>query len=165
MENIYENINSMRQSIRNLSDNKEVLNEETETSTNMETSDKQSVPYTNQDELMSTTLQVAKAQFGASFDGLKNPMLYYPSDGDVTLSGMIPGLGGDVKFQFRYKDSSGNGCYIWSNYLVLSDNTLNVLKRINGVYKNWRQELDSAEDIKPMGYKNSEEARRGDDID
>lgn len=115
--------------------------------------DIEGIAYTMQDSLMSSITNTAKTQFGASFAGLKNPMLYYPKDGDVTLSGTIPGMGGDVKFQFRYKDASGNGCFIWSNYLVLSDDTLNTLKKINGVYKNWKQSLSSAEDIKPMGYK------------
>lgn len=112
-----------------------------------------SVPYTMQDTLMSSITSTAKTQFGASFTGLKHPMLYYPEDGDVTLSGNIPGMGGDVKFQFRYKDASGNGCFLWSNYLVLSDDTLNTLKKISGVYKNWKQSLSTAEDIKPMNYK------------
>ena len=102
---------------------------------------------------MTSIMETAKTQFGADFSKYKTPMLYYPKDGDVTLSGTIPGMGGDVKFQFRYKDASGNGCFIWSNYLVLSDETLTTLKKINGVYKNWKQSLSSAEDIKPMNYK------------
>lgn len=147
-EDVYGIFHQMRNSINGLSLNESVGEPQDEAG------QKDSVPYTTQDEIMSTTLDTAKTQFGASFAGLKTPMIYYPSDGDVTLNGMIPGLGGDVKFQFRYKDSSGNGCFIWSNYLVLSDNTLNILKRVNGVYKNWRKSLDAAEDIKPMSYKN-----------
>ncbi len=130
-----------------------LINESKEDDDVDEKDDDKSVPYTMQDTLMSSITSTAKTQFGASFSGLKNPMLYYPENGDVTLSGNIPGMGGDVKFQFRYKDASGNGCFIWSNYLVLSDDTLNTLKKINGVYKNWKQSLSTAEDIKPMNYK------------
>ena len=77
----------------------------------------ESVPYTTNDELMSSIMETAKAQFGADFNGFTNPMLYYPEDGDVVLSGKIPTLN-DMKFQFRFKDQNG-GCYIWSSPLTL----------------------------------------------
>ena len=48
------------------------------------------VPYTSQDTLMTNTLESAKQEFGADFNKIKNPMLYYPKDGDITLSGIIP---------------------------------------------------------------------------
>ena len=70
------------------------------------------VPYSREDELMTSIMETAKTQFGADFSKYKTPMLYYPKDGDVTLSGEISDLNG-LKFQFRYKDSSGNGCYIF----------------------------------------------------
>lgn len=130
------------------------LNEEEaeKTRKNDNADDADAVPYSQQDELMSSIMQTAKSQFGADFTNAKTPMLYYPKDGDVTLSGEIPGLGGDIKFQFKYKDASGNGCFIWCNYMVLSDETVKKLSVINGVYKNWKEELSTAEDIKPMAY-------------
>jgi len=113
------------------------------------------VPYTMQDELMANITQTAKTQFGADFSQSDNPMLYYPKDGDVTLSGTIGDMN-DAKFQFRYKDSSGNGCYVWVDPLQLTDETIKKLSVINGVYKNWKNDLASAEDIKPMSYKNKQ---------
>lgn len=113
------------------------------------------VPYTMQDELMANIIQTAKTQFGADFSQSDNPMLYYPKDGDVTLSGVIGDMN-NAKFQFRYKDSSGNGCYIWTEPLQLTDETIKKLSVINGVFKNWKNDLASAEDIKPMGFKNQQ---------
>lgn len=113
------------------------------------------VPYTMQDELMANITQTAKTQFGADFSQSDKPMLYYPKDGDVTLSGVI-GEMNNAKFQFRYKDSSGNGCYIWTEPLQLTDETIRKLSVIYGVFKNWKNELSSAEDIKPIGLKNQQ---------
>ena len=80
-------------------------------------------------------------------------MLYYPADGDITLSGLIPELN-DAKFQFRYKVGDGAGCYIWANpYLPISVKTIQVLGKVNGVCKNWRDEISKSEDCKPSNYK------------
>lgn len=111
------------------------------------------VPYTMQDELMANITQTAKTQFGADFSQSKSPMIYYPKDGDVILSGTISDMN-NARFHFRYKDSSGNGCYIWVESLQLSDEILKKLSVVYGVYKNWKKELSSSEDIKPMSLKN-----------
>lgn len=113
------------------------------------------VPYSMQDEIMANITQTAKTQFGADFSQSKEPMLYYPKDGDVTLSGTISDMN-DAKFQFRYKDSSGNGCYVWVSPLQLTDEVIKKLSVINGVFKNWKNDLASAEDIKPMSLKNEQ---------
>lgn len=112
-----------------------------------------SVPYTQQDTLMTNTLQSAKQEFGADFNSIKNPMMYWPKDGDITLSGIIPELN-DAKFQFRYKVGDGAGCYVWSNpYMPVSDKTIQILSKVNGVCKNWRDEISKSEDCKPSNYK------------
>ena len=153
----YIDIRESLDSFRNVS---KILKEfvDTDSSQKSQTSEdnsNQGIPYTMQDELMSNITQTAKAQFGADFSQSDNPMLYYPQDGDVTLSGTISAMN-NAKFQFRYKDSSGNGCYIWVESLQLSDEVLKKLSVIYGVYKNWKNELSSAEDIKPMSLKNEE---------
>ena len=115
---------------------------------------KESVPYTNQDELMTNIMNTAKTQFGADFSGIKNPMRYYPADGDVVLSGVIRDM--NTSFQFRFKDSSGNGCYIWVESLQLSDDVIRRLSVIHGVFKNWKDDLTKAEDYKPMSYRGAD---------
>jgi len=122
-----------------------------------EKEDKNGVPYTRQDELLQTSLQTAKEQFGADFSKTKNPMFYYKNDGDVTLTGEIPGLNNSV-FQFRYKDPSGCGCFFWTKgQIILSDENVKKLQKINGVYKNWKEELSTTEDIKPSTLRNNED--------
>ena len=80
-------------------------------------------------------------------------MLYYPNDGDITLSGVIPEMN-DAKFQFRYKVGDGAGCYLWSNpYLPISDKTIQTIQKVNGVCKNWRDEISKSEDCKPSNYR------------
>ena len=111
------------------------------------------VPYTNQDEMLNNSLQPCRTQFGANFSKLKNPMLYYPEDGDVTLRGVIPSLN-NAKFQFRLLEPSGNGCFIWLDSIQLSDETINKIHKIYGVFKNWKQQLVTSEDIKPLKLKN-----------
>lgn len=117
--------------------------------------DEDTVPYTNKDEIMNNILSTAKAQFGADFSKYFNPspMRYFPKDGDITLNGEISDLN-NAKFQFRYKDSSGMGCYIWNEPLQLTDENIKKLQTVLGVFKNWKKELSSYEDVKPMSLKN-----------
>jgi len=123
-----------------------------------ETEKQGGIPYTQQDELLQTTMQTAKEQFGGDFTDIKSPMFYYRQDGDVTFSCVIPSLN-NSKVQFRYKDPSGNGCYFWSGdgSIMLTDENLNKLSKIWGVYKNWKQELSTAEDIRPISFKNEQQ--------
>ena len=114
------------------------------------------VPYTQQDELLQSIMQTAKQQFGADFTNIKTPMFYYKEDGDVTFSCIIPSLN-NAKLQYRYKDPSGCGIFFWTDSntaMMLSDENIQKLSKINGVYKNWKQELSTSEDIRPMGLKN-----------
>jgi hypothetical protein len=114
------------------------------------------VPYTQQDELLQTSMQTAKEQFGADFTKIKTPMFYYKDDGDVTFSGEIPGLN-NAAFQFRYKDPSGCGVFFWTKgQIILSDENVKKLQKINGVYKNWKQELATSEDIRPADLRNEQ---------
>ena len=117
------------------------------------------IPYSAQDTLMTNVLASAKQEFGADFNQIKNPMLYYPSDGDITLSGIIPEMN-DAKFQFRYKVGDGAGCYVWSNpYMPISDKTIQTLSKVNGVCKNWRDEISKSEDCRPSNYRDPQDVQ------
>lgn len=122
-------------------------------------SESDAIPYSAQDTLMTNVLAAAKQEFGADFNQIKNPMLYYPSDGDITLSGVIPEMN-DAKFQFRYKVGDGAGCYVWSNpYMPISDKTIQTLSKVNGVCKNWRDEISKSEDCRPSNYRDPEDVQ------
>lgn len=106
------------------------------------------VPYSNPSDNMLSILEVAKTQFGADFSGIKNPLMYYPSDNNVVLNGNVGSING-LKFTFSYKD----GCSIWfdkDNPVELSDDTLSKLNVIYGVFKNWKKDVESSEDVKPI---------------
>ena len=114
------------------------------------------VPYTQHDEIYQNSIKSAKEQFGASFRNIKNPMFYYEQDGDVTLNGEIPEMN-NAKFQFRYKDPTSIGCFFWSgnDSMVLSDENIKKLSRILGVYKNWKKDLSTIDDLRPLSMKNN----------
>lgn len=146
--NRYDEIKNIMDAFRKASD--DILNESTDDRVYKE--GEESVPYNMQDELMSSAINTCKKQFGADFEGFETPMLYYPKDGDVVLSGQIGSLN-NAKFQFRLKDPSGEGCFIWVNPMQMTDSNLKLVKIIYGVYKNWKTDLETAEDRKPIGMK------------
>ena len=152
MEKSYIDLKNTFKTLRSIDASKinQVLIESTEN--DEDTGD--AVPYTKNDEMMSSILEAAKTQFGASFEGFKNPMLYYPNTRNVTLCGMIPSLN-NLKFQFSFLEPS-ESVFVWSSPLYLNDKSLNILNRMNGVFKNWINELKTSEDIKPMSLKNKD---------
>lgn len=115
----------------------------------------EAVPYTQEDEQYATMLQTCKTQFGANFSNTESPMLYYPSSGEAVIFGEIPKLG-EAKFQFRSKDSSGNGCYLFLTPVQLTDDNIRTMNTVLGVYKNWREELLKNDDNRPMSVKNKD---------
>ena len=143
-------IRSMLNEMRKLSGTLLKENEET----NNEGESGENVPYTMQDELMSSIIETTRTQFGASYeDGVKNPMLYYPDSGDITLSGIISSLN-DAKFQFKYKGDESTGCNIWVQPLKLNEANIRTLSVVYGTYTNWKKELDGMQDKKPMSMRN-----------
>ena len=141
---IVESLNAKRK-VRTL------LNEQTE----QQSTD--SVPYTQQDELYTSIITTTKAQFGADYSDNKTPMLYHPAANgtgeDITLTGKIAQLNG-ATFQFRFAESSGEGCFIWIEPLQLTEDNIRLLQKIHGVYKNWKADLSKAEDKRPMSMAN-----------
>ena len=144
LQDIYESFRLLREANDRNSDSKDNVD---------------AIPYSAQDTLMTNVLASAKQEFGADFNQIKNPMLYYPSDGDITLSGIIPEMN-DAKFQFRYKVGDGAGCYVWSNpYMPISDKTIQTLSKVNGVCKNWRDEISKSEDCRPSNYRDPQDVQ------
>ena len=50
---------------------------------------------------------------------------YYPVLNDLVMNGEVTGVG--LVFQFRYKDPSGDGCYVWAQGLQMSDANLKTI--------------------------------------
>lgn len=66
-------------------------------------------------------------------------MKYYPEIQDLVINGEVTGLG--ITFQFRYKDPSGEGCYIWCEGVQLTDSNSRTIEKIRDAFLNWKQSL------------------------
>ena len=74
-----------------------------------------------------------------------NPLVYFPNNGNLIFSGSIPCLS-DLKFQFSMNDNTA-APYIFVNGLALTDDVLSTLMKLQGFYKNWRDEWLVADDV------------------
>ena len=74
-----------------------------------------------------------------------NPLVYYPETGNLVFSGSIPTLSG-LKFQYSLNDVT-NAPYIFVSGLALTDDVMTVLRKMNGHFKNWKEEFLSATDL------------------
>jgi hypothetical protein len=72
-------------------------------------------------------------------------LLYYPDADDLVLNGEIPSI--SSSFQFRYNDPSGEGVYIWSDGLQLTESNSRTLGKVRDAYLNWRQGLINDGDL------------------
>lgn len=72
-------------------------------------------------------------------------LLYYPDADDLVLNGEIPSM--NTTFQFRYNDPSGEGLYVWSEGLQLTDSNSRTLGKIRDAYLNWKQTLVTDGDL------------------
>jgi len=75
----------------------------------------------------------------------ENSLLYYPDADDLVFNGEIPSM--NTSFQFRYNDPSGEGVYIWSDGLQLTDANSRLLGKIRDSYLNWKQTLVTDSDL------------------
>lgn len=70
------------------------------------------------------------------------PLIYMPSNGNLIFSGTIPCLN-NLKWQFVLKTSTGNGCFVWSDGLILNKENMQILNKLYGFYLNWREQWNS----------------------
>lgn len=82
------------------------------------------------------------------------PLIYIPDTGNLIFSGTIPEMN-NLEFQFVLKTSTGNGCFVWSDGLILSKENMKTLIKLQGFYENWKEEwltaskeLESLKNIK-----------------
>ena len=66
-------------------------------------------------------------------------LLYYPDAEDLVLNGTMPTM--NTSFQFRLNDPSGQGCYIWSDGLQLTEENSRTLGKVRDAFLNWKQGL------------------------
>lgn len=76
---------------------------------------------------------------GQSVEFPENALVYKPDTKDLVLSGKI--TASNIVFQFRFKDPSGEGCYIWVQELQLTDANLETVGEIRNAFLNWKSSL------------------------
>ena len=79
---------------------------------------------------------------------------YYPKAEDMTLDGNIPSL--NLDFQFRYNDPSGDGCYVWTEAMQLTETNARTLGKIRDAFSNWKDSITQDGDLMAKLKKASE---------
>lgn len=128
-------------------DERRMLNEETE--------DKKSdaIAITDDPKFGQSVLSSQIEQFRTSVDSgaeftkpdgkvSESPLIYMPSENNLIFSGTIPRLN-NLKFQFKLRTSTGEGCFVWCDGLILSDENMRFLQKIWAFYKNWKEQWNS----------------------
>lgn len=81
----------------------------------------------------------------------EDALKYYPEIKDLVINGELNGLG--LTFQFRYKDPSGDGCYIWADGLQMTETNTTTIAKIRDCFLNWKQSLVDDGDLMEKLYK------------
>ena len=91
------------------------------------------------------------AQFSKPSENVSEcPLIYLPDTGNLVFSGTIPCLN-NLKWQFVLKTNTGNGCFIWSDGMILSKENMQILSKLQGFYENWRDQWNQeAADLERM---------------
>lgn len=89
--------------------------------------------------------EALRKTLGESLDFEDNALVYYPDDKFIVLNAMI--VSKNVAFQFKFPDSSGDGCYVWSNGLQLTDENSRMLGKLRDAFINWKQNLVNNGDL------------------
>lgn len=87
-----------------------------------------------------------------------NALKFYPLANDMTLDGKIPSL--NMTFQFRFADPSGDGVYVWTDGLQVTETNLRTIGKVRDAFLNWRQgivqDADLMEKLKRAYERNNE---------
>lgn len=92
------------------------------------------------------------AQFSKAeeVDVSESPLIYIPKTNNLVFSGVIPCLN-NLKWQFVLKTSTGSGCFVWSDGLILNKDNMQILNKLYGFYENWREQWNmEASDLEKL---------------
>lgn len=70
---------------------------------------------------------------------------FYPDTEDLVLNGVIPTL--NLTFQFRYQDPSGEGVYVWTDALQLSETNSRTLGKLRNAFLNYKNSITNDGDL------------------
>ena len=138
------------QEVNTINNSNRLLLEETEN----EKSNSSSIAITDEPKFGQNALTNQIQQFrssvesGAQFNKVNPnnvsecPLIYMPETGNLVFSGVIPCLN-NLKWQFVLKTSTGNGCFVWADGLILNKDNMQILNKLFGFYQNWREQWNS----------------------
>ena len=143
--NMLDKIRNLQESCRN-SEEKHMLNEETIKSNGIAISDD---PRFGENVLTNQIQQFrASVESGAQFAKVDennvsdSPLIYIPETGNLIFSGIIPCL---------LKTTTGNGCFLWCDGMILSKDNIQILNKLYGFYQNWKEQWNmSSSDLEAM---------------
>lgn len=95
------------------------------------------VRQTQEDNLKKTIGQ------GVNLD--EKSLVYHPNTQELIFKGHIPALNTD--FMFVYNDRNGQGCYITSKNLSLTDENLRNIGKLKAAYDNWKDSIVNDDSI------------------
>lgn len=96
-----------------------------------------------------------KKTLGEGIELGEDGLCYYPNDKNLILTAKIESL--NIVFQFKYRDQSGDGCYIWANGLQLTDTNERTIGKIRDAFKNWKESLIKDADLLEKLHKSATE--------
>ena len=82
---------------------------------------------------------------GEGVELAEDALMFYPQSKNMVLSGKIISL--NTAFQFNFNDTSGDGCYIWTNALQLTDTNTRTIGKLRDAFVNWKTSLLQNSDL------------------
>lgn len=82
---------------------------------------------------------------GEGVELAEDALMFYPQSKNMVLSGKIISL--NTAFQFNFNDTSGDGCYIWTNALQLTDTNTRTIGKLRDAFVNWKTTLLQNSDL------------------
>ena len=139
-------IRTIQESKRGVENAKRLLKEEAEKDEN-----KDGIAITDDPKFGANVLSSQIQMFRSSVDGgaeftepsednvAESPLIFMPEDNNLVFSGTIPSLN-NLKWQFKLRTNTGDGCFVWSDGLILNENNLKTLHKLQGFYENWKND-------------------------
>lgn len=152
--NIMKEKNATRQILNIIRDIKECTTTERDIITEEKVQSNESIAITDEPKFGQNVLTSQIQQFrssvesGAQFskvnpdDVSSCPLIYMPRTGNLVFSGVIPCLN-NLKWQFVLKTSTGNGCFLWADGLILNKDNMQILNKLYGFYCNWKEQWNA----------------------
>ena len=99
--------------------------------------------------------ETLKKTIGEDIEMGDDGLVYYSNNKDLVLTAKIDSL--NIVFQFKYRDQSGDGCYLWANGLQLTESNERTIGKIRDAFKNWKDNLIQDSDLLEKLHKSATE--------